>query len=272
MKLKIFLLFIFFQLITKMYAQDTMYVHLKTGSVNKFATSKIDSIVFYGVNNSPYGSTITDVQGNVYNTIKIGAQTWMKDNLRTTNYNNGDLIFTTTPYDLNISTETNAKYQWVYNGLSSNAATYGRLYTWEVVNDSRKICPTGWHIPTESEWASLEIYLITNNFNYDGSLSGNKYAKSIASASNWLASQNIGSVGNSDYSSYRNKSGFTGLPAGYRGYDGSCYEMYRFAYWWSANQNDAATAWYHTITYDSASTFSSFFSKLNGFSVRCVKN
>jgi len=100
---------------------------------------------------SVFEGTITDIEGNVYNLVAIGTQTWMKENLKTTRYRNGDLIGTTTPATLDISGESTPKYQWAYAGNESNVITYGRLYSWHAVADSRNVCPTGWHVPTDVE-------------------------------------------------------------------------------------------------------------------------
>jgi hypothetical protein len=89
------------------------------------------------------GDTITDIDGNVYNTVSIGGQCWMKENLKTTKYRNGESIGTTSTATLDISSETTPKYQWAYEGNESNVATYGRLYTWFAITDSRNVCPDG---------------------------------------------------------------------------------------------------------------------------------
>lgn len=89
------------------------------------------------------GNTITDIDGNIYNTVTIGTQVWIKENLKVTRYRNGETIPTTTA---DISGETTPKYQWAYNGNQSNVSVYGRLYTWYAVTDSRGVCPTGWHL------------------------------------------------------------------------------------------------------------------------------
>ena len=86
-------------------------------------------------------NTVSDAEGNIYNIIGIGTQVWMAENLKTTRYRNGDLIGTTTSADLDITAEDTPKYQWAYNGNESNVATYGRLYTWYAVTDSRNVCP-----------------------------------------------------------------------------------------------------------------------------------
>src|SRR4030043_1346528 len=85
--------------------------------------------------------TVTDIDGNMYNTVTIGTQTWMQENLKVTKYNNGDLIGTTSPPTLDISGEIAPEYQWAYNGNDTNVATYGLLYTWYVVTDNRGLCP-----------------------------------------------------------------------------------------------------------------------------------
>ena len=104
-------------------------------------------------------SAVTDVDGNIYGKVIIGTQIWLTENLKTTKYRNGDLIGTTTPAELNIYDEVTPKYQWAYNGNEDKVATYGRLYTWYVITDTRNICPTGWHVPSDAEWLTLENYL-----------------------------------------------------------------------------------------------------------------
>lgn len=89
---------------------------------------------------------VTDIDGNVYKTITIGSQTWMAENLRTTKYRNGDLFGITNPATSVISYENIPKYQWAYDGDESYVAAYGILYTWHMVNDDRRVCPTGWSI------------------------------------------------------------------------------------------------------------------------------
>ncbi|MFZ3064200.1 MAG: fibrobacter succinogenes major paralogous domain-containing protein, partial [Nitrospirota bacterium] len=104
-------------------------------------------------------TTVTDIDGNVYNTVTIGAQVWMKENLKATKYRNSEDIPTTIA---DISGETSPKYQWAYGGNINNAAVYGRLYTWYAATDSRGLCPTGWHVPTNAEWTTLTDYLGTD--------------------------------------------------------------------------------------------------------------
>jgi uncharacterized protein (TIGR02145 family) len=104
-------------------------------------------------------STVTDGDGNIYGKVIIGTQVWLTENLKTTKYRNGDLIGTTTPAGLDIYDEVTPKYQWAYAGNEDNVATYGRLYTWYAITDTRNVCPTGWHVPSDAEWLTLENYL-----------------------------------------------------------------------------------------------------------------
>jgi uncharacterized protein (TIGR02145 family) len=122
----------------------------------------------------------------------------MAENLKTTHYNNGDPILTTDPVDKYIGSEVNPKYQWPCDGVESNVAIYGRLYTWYAITDARSVCPTGWHVSTLQDWQLLEAAL--------GGLSylGNKLKET--GTDHW-APPNSGST---------NISGFTALPGGLR--------------------------------------------------------
>lgn len=198
--------------------------------------------------------TVTDIGGNIYHTVTIGTRVWMGENLKTTKYSNGDSIGTTTPANLNISGQSTPKYQWAYGGIEGNVATYGRLYTWYAVTDSRNICPTGWHVPTNDELTTL-----ITNFGAD-SISGAKLKET--STTHWK-SPNTGAT---------NESGFTALPGGYRGYEGSFYYLGYTGYWWSAMESDAANAWYRGLYYNNKTVHSLSNSKKVGFAVRCLRN
>ena len=191
---------------------------------------------------------ITDIDGNYYNTVKIGAQVWMSENLKVQHYRNGDAIPNVTDL-MAWSNLTNGAY-CNYNNDISNVSFYGRLYNAYAAIDSRNVCPTDWHVPTENEWIVLENYLIANGYNYDGTYTGNKIAKAMASETNWEISSVEGAVGNTDYPAYRNKSGFTGLPAGfiYPYPNGGFQSLGSGAVWWTSTEIDpthvtAASIW-----------------------------
>jgi uncharacterized protein (TIGR02145 family) len=211
--------------------------------------------------------SVTDIDGNVYNTIVIGTQTWIKENLKTTRYLNGDIIGTTTPATKDVSTEFYPKYQWAYNGNENSVAGYGRLYTGYAAQDSRNLCPAGWHIPSDAEWTTLTDYLTNNG--YGTGEGGIHLAKSLAAEKGWDTYNQPGNVGYDQTSN--NSSGFTGNPEGIRtelgfseiGYSGN---------WWAVSQFDNQYA-------DCIILLSSYFdvlrnsrSKALGCSVRCIKD
>jgi uncharacterized protein (TIGR02145 family) len=103
--------------------------------------------------NTPAGETVTDADGNVYHTVQIGNQVWMVENLRTTKYNDNSPI---TPVSDNAvwGTLTTEAYCWYNNDEATNKNTYGALYNWYVLNTG-KLCPTGWHVPSQAEWETL---------------------------------------------------------------------------------------------------------------------
>jgi uncharacterized protein (TIGR02145 family) len=218
--------------------------------------------------------TITDIDGNVYKTVKIGNQWWMAENLKVTHYLNRELIGTTSPATLDITGESAPKYQWAYAGNESNVATYGRLYTWFAVTDNRKVCPTGWHVPTNSEWTTMENYLMANGYNYDGTITGNKYAKALAATTNWIISTSttVGAVGNTDYPDKRNATGFTALPGGIRYGVGMFSGIDHEGNWWSSSEISAQTAWQRFMHCVKSDVYMGGNGKGVGFSVRCVKD
>jgi uncharacterized protein (TIGR02145 family) len=139
---------------------------------------------------------VKDIEGNVYKTVVIGKQIWMSENLKTTRFNNGDTIGTTQPDTLNFMKEINPKYQWIYAGNDSNLIIYGRLYTWYVVTDSRNVCPIGWQVPAQKEWATLIGFLGEDSI---------AHGKLKDTGTKQWKNPNIGAT---------NESGFTGIPGG----------------------------------------------------------
>lgn len=213
--------------------------------------------------------TVSDIDGNNYKTIGIGSQIWMAENLKTTKYCTDELIGTTTPATKDISGESTPEYQWSYAGNESNAAIYGRLYTWYTVIDSRKICPDGWHIPSNTEWTTLTGYLIDNGHGYEGS--GGDIAKSLAAVSGWLDTCPTPGAPVNDQAS-NNSSGFTALPAGERSPGGSFLSKGIGTTWWSASEYNTTRAWYRSMAYCYEFIYKDNYEKENGYSVRCVKD
>jgi uncharacterized protein (TIGR02145 family) len=216
-----------------------------------------------------------DGDNNYYPVVQINTQLWMAENLKTTKYRNGVSIGTTNPYNKDLTSEDTPKYQWAYAGDESNVATYGRLYTWYAVSDSRNVCPTDWHVPTDAEWTTLENYLIANGYNYDGATTGNKIAKALASTNLWnlyTGTGVVGIVGNTDYPAKRNATGFTALPGGTRSYNGTYDGIGKEGNWWSSLEFSIYVAWFRSIYFSYGYVYREYIVKHNGYSVRCLRD
>jgi len=187
--------------------------------------------------------TVTDIDGNVYSTVIIGTQVWMEENLRVTKYNDGSLI----SLDTSTTTWNNAttpKYCFYNNTTDSvSIKKYGALYNWYVVDPSnpKKIAPTGWHVPSDAEWDTLKNYLIAKGYNWDGTIIGNKIAKSLAANTDWYTDINAGYIG-CDLTK-NNSSGFSTLPSGSRYGVGMFYGQSHLCNWWSATECAAFNAY-----------------------------
>ncbi len=200
--------------------------------------------------------TVTDIEGNVYQTVKIGDQWWMAENLKTTKYRNGDLI----PHVMNNSDWANLSTGacCTYDNADHSAA-YGRLYNWYAVSDIRNLAPSGWHIPTDAEWTILTDYL----GGVDVAGGKMKPAGVREYVTGEWRSPNTGAT---------NESGFTAFPAGYRLFNGMFFDVYATASWWSLSESVADSAWYRHLIHYQSSLDRCNYDKNMGFSVRCLKN
>ena len=203
-----------------------------------------------------YGS-MTDQEDNVYKTIVIGTQEWMAENLNTSVYRNGDAIVT----DLDNSAwgaTTSGAWSY-YNNDASYACPYGKLYNWFACTDPRGLCPTGWHVPSDSEWTSLTNFL--------GGLSvagGPLKSTGTAIDSNGLwTSLNVGAT---------NSSGFSGPPCGYRNGTGNFGAMGVQSYLWCSTQSVAIGGWVRVLFDNNGTVARSNNYKVGGYSVRCVRD
>jgi uncharacterized protein (TIGR02145 family) len=228
-------------------------------------------------------NTVYDIEGNTYKTVVIGTQVWMAENLKTTKYNDGTVIANVTDNSSWADLTTGAYCD--YNNTPANSTTYGRLYNWYVVdnnaatkvasNGGKNVCPTGWHVPTEAEWTTMEDYLSYNGYNYDGTIgdSPNKISKSLASSTLWATSAVPGAVGNTDYPAFINKTGFTALPGGDRADDPSLFEMIgSIGYWWTSTDGGGGNAWAHGIPYFDSIVHYGNNPKNWAYSIRCLKD
>jgi uncharacterized protein (TIGR02145 family) len=213
--------------------------------------------------------TVTDIDGNVYPTVRIGNQWWMAENLKVTHYRNGDAIPNVTDNSEWTGLSTGAYAS--YDNADSNIATYGLLYNWYAVSDSSNIAPAGWHVPTDEEFTALEEYLIANGYNWDGTTSGNKIGKSLASKTGWKPSDEAGTVGND--MSTNNTSGFSALPGGYRHYNlGTFLHVGSTGYWWSSTEYSSTITWLRYLHYNYSGFYNIFWEKPYGFSMRLIRD
>lgn len=205
-----------------------------------------------------FTTLVIDMDGNIYKIVTIGTQVWMAENLKTTKYSNGDEI----PDEIEGTEWLNLKtgaYCWYNNSENTYKNTFGALYNWYAVHDSRNLCPTGWHIPSENEWAILTTYLGGE------SVAGGKLKET---GTNHWQSPNTGAT---------NETGFSALAGGYRYYEmmGGIELFYGFGSygcWWAITDYSSEFAWYQTLSYNSNDAFQSNDWKSNGFSVRCLRD
>ena len=218
--------------------------------------------------NAPIENAFTDADGNAYSAIQIGNQVWAIENLRTTKYNDGTPIPDGTKLTQWDSLTTDA-YCNMYN--ESLKDEYGLFYNWYAINTG-KLAPAGWHVPTIREWDTLQEYLIANGYNWDGTTSGNKIAKSLAADKEWSSDPwirpNFGWPG-IDLSK-NNASGFYALPCGLR--VGLHPMGTHDSYWWSASECDSSTAWGRDIlnSYEHFGRYSG--NKSVGCSIRLLRD
>lgn len=198
--------------------------------------------------------TVTDIDGNIYDTVIIGAQIWLKQNLKTTKYNNGVDIPTTS---LPINNNASAIYQWSYDDDSTNIDTYGRLYTWNVANNTNNVCPTGWHVPDNSDWETLRDYL------GGGSIAGAKMKE--VGTTHW----------NETDSTVTNSSGFTALGGGFRGNPSGFNNLGTLGSFWSTTPFGTTDSFPRGTSFNLYANNNTFLSSVavsnNGKSIRCIK-
>ena len=195
---------------------------------------------------------MTDIDGNEYHTVKIGQQVWMAENLRTTHYRNGDII---------PGVEDAAAWDELVSGGycdfdndPSNAATFGHLYNWYAVNDTRNLCPPGWHVPTDDEWSVLVEFLGGEEV-AGGKLKGTD--------TTFWHGPNTGAT---------HETGFSGLPGGCRRHDGPFHYWTYYGFWWTATEEAPELVLYRSLVFDTPAIFRNHYGKDYGLSVRCVKD
>ncbi|MBL7956534.1 MAG: fibrobacter succinogenes major paralogous domain-containing protein [Flavobacteriales bacterium] len=232
--------------------------YVRAYAVNSAGVAYGNQVQFIATDGSPplftSGPGVSDVEGNQYPSIIMSnGQEWMAVNLRTSTYANGDPI----PNQPNSSTWTNNSSvgAWAYfDNNSFYEQPYGKLYNWYAVSDVRNVCPTGWHVPSDSEWTEFTDFL-------GGELVAGAKLRSTDSQY-W-----------NDASSATNTSGFSGQPGGLRESDGDFVGMSTEAFWWTATANGSSTAWYRQVDQSSISVYrGGNESRRYGRSIRCLRD
>ena len=221
-------------------------------------------------------STVTDYDGNTYNTVQIGNQCWMKENMRTTHYADGNDV----PAG-GSNTSFTAPYYYNYSSSSIPLDQRGYLYNWPAAmhgaassaaspSGVQGICPNGWHLPSDAEWTTMTNYVNSQSaYRCDGT--SNNITKALASKEGWNTSTSNCAVGN-DLTA-NNATGFSAVPAGRCG--GSPLEFHYAGYnahFWSSTQKNNDYSYFRGLYFDHAVVSSDNNRKYNGFSVRCLRD
>ncbi|HWR99332.1 MAG TPA: fibrobacter succinogenes major paralogous domain-containing protein, partial [Prolixibacteraceae bacterium] len=199
------------------------------------------------------GSFTDPRDGQIYSVVLIGDQVWMAENLKSTVFNDGTEIPLITD-NTEWAALTTPAFCWYKNDYDTYGTTYGALYNWYTVNTG-KLCPTGWHVPSDSEWTNLADYLGGT------SVAGGKLKET--GTSHWLSPNKEAT----------NAFGFTALPGGLRGvYDGGFYQSTMVGFWWSSMEYSSIYAWnFYMQTYNTM-LVENFIEKGDGLSVRCLRD
>jgi uncharacterized protein (TIGR02145 family) len=217
--------------ITSLTPNTTYYI--RSYAINGVGTGYGNQQSFRTINSQ----TITDIDGNNYNTVQLGFQVWMNENLKTTRYSDG------------------ASAAWkYYNNDESNNTIYGKLYDGWTALDPRGICPTGWHVPSDSEWTTLTTYL------GGGNVAGGKM-KSMGLA--YWSSPNTAAT---------NESGFSALPGGFHNHIVAFNYFGTQAYFWSSSGLVANSAWFRVLDYNTGNIYRNGDNNGYGLSIRCLKD
>lgn len=209
--------------------------------------------------------SVTDIDNNVYRTVKIGSQWWMAEDLKTRRYRDGSYLLMSQSDSAAWSSDTTGAYCDVKD---NNQVIIGKLYNWYAVNNSKGLAPAGWHVATDADWKELEKHLGMSQSDADktswrGDHEGDKLK--VASPAEWVQYGTIWST---------NESGFGALPHGCRMFNGGWGQpgTGSTGFWWTISTYATGESWYRYLDYKSSGVFRSHALNTYGFSVRCVKD
>jgi len=211
-------------------------------------------------------NSVIDQEGNIYKTILIGTREWMAENLKTSTYRNGDPIVTN--LDATQWSGTNLGAWAYYNGNASFECPYGKLYNFYACTDSRQLCPTGWHVPTDAEWSTLINA-------YDPNAQGGVNWSNVAGGP--LKSTGVSQAGtgywNAPNTGATNVSGFSALPGGFITIMGVSNNTITTGYYWTSSEVNATTGYGRSLYSDPGAIIQTAnFGKRTGMSVRCIRD
>jgi uncharacterized protein (TIGR02145 family) len=245
-------------LISRMTSAQRIEISSPTSGLLVYQTDAPDGLYYYDglgwlliKNYGNYSSYIIDADGNAYLSVNIENQSWMAENLRVTHYSNGDPISNVTD-NATWSTLSIGAYCWYNNDETNFKKPYGAFYNWFAVNDTRGLCPTGWHVPSNTEYNTLINYL-------GGTSAAGGKMKDV----NLWASPNTGAS---------NSSGFSALPGGYRNSYGEFYNNTIEGWWWTSFVNNQSTSGRLVLFSNTAATSFGAAQKKYGASIRCIKS
>jgi uncharacterized protein (TIGR02145 family) len=220
----------------------------------KIELATIALAIVFASHAQQYGSLRDSRDGKVYKTVKIGTQVWMAENLDVSTFRNGDTIPHAKTDGEWVNAAENKQPAWCYyNNNPTNGSKYGKLYNWWAVSDSRSLAPSEWHIPTDEEWTILVDLLGGES----------EAGKQLKNSEGW-----------GDLLRATNKSGFSGLPGGYRGYSGQFQDLNRFGNWWTSSEGSLSPtrAIYRYLYSGNWDVRKYITEKRFGYSIRCVMN
>lgn len=225
-------------------------------AINNAGTAYGEELIFTTAVHTP-GQGVSDVEGNHYNSVHIGKQEWMAENLKTTTYRNGQAIQNITSLS-DWNNNTTGAYVW-YDNDPAWKNMYGALYNWYAVNNSNELCPSGWRIPSVTDWNYLEAYL-------GGIDNAGKILKGTATEPDMHPRWDLPNSGAT------NDLGFNALPGGYRN-DGVFYSIGRYGFWWTDSSSGIDKSSARALFFDEAKGPLNYLGfKSEGLCVRCIKN
>jgi uncharacterized protein (TIGR02145 family) len=250
--------------------------HVRAYAINSQGTAYGQQISFTTLAGSDPGTTVTDIDGNVYQTVVIGNQQWMASNLKVTKYNNGDLIPTgldNTAWSNAVTGAYSVFSHATVEGIDSEQQmvdAYGLLYNWYVTADPRGLCPTGYQVPTDGDWTQMMDFLggmASPNGNrlkscrQDGSPLGGDC--NTIQHPRWNADAAHHGI---------DEFGFAAMPGGFRTNTGGYNALGLIGTWWSASEVTATSGWRYAILWNDGIVMRNDFNKKAGMSILCVKN